>query len=620
MSNTPKIRFSGFTEDWEQRKVSEIAIEKLSNGIVNNQVNDETGLRHINVINMYDSDKIHPEKLTFSGYDEDAVKKCNVELGDIFLTRSSLKPEGIAEANVLLDSGRFVYDDHLIRLKVDKENYNPFFVKLNLSEKTFKRQFIVRAKTTAFTTIGQEDIAECSGLFPKREEQEKIGIYFSHLDHLITLHQRKYDDTKLLKKYMLQKMFPQNGQKVPEIRFSGFTGDWEQRKLEDFGKATGGTSIESEFSEDGIYKVVSIGSYSENSVYNDQGIRAIKSDKTSNRVLNRNDLTMILNDKTTSGNIIGRVLLIEESGIYVYNQRTERIEINLDEYDPVFLYEMLNAPNIREKIIKQAQGNTQIYVNWTAISLLEYMIPSKEEQVKIGEYLHNISNLITLHQRKYDDTKLLKKYMLQKMFPQNVQKVPEIRFSGFTGDWEQRKLGELGEIMTGSTPSTSKSEYYSEEGIPWVTPTDINALTISDTPKKLSEKGMKVGRVVPANTILCTCIASIGKNALLTVKGSFNQQINSLTPSAENDSYFLLTESELWSEKMKRMAASGTMQIVNKTEFSELDTMVPSLDEQKIIGLYFRNLDHLITLHQRKCDELKELKKYMLQNMFPQKG
>ena len=170
--------------------------------------------------------------------------------------------------------------------------------------------------------------------------------------------------------------------------------------------------------------------------------------------------------------------------------------------------------------------------------------------------------------------------------------------------------------MTGSTPSTSKSEYYSEEGIPWVTPTDINALTISDTPKKLSEKGMKVGRVVPANTILCTCIASIGKNALLTVKGSFNQQINSLTPSAENDSYFLLTESELWSEKMKRMAASGTMQIVNKTEFSELDTMVPSLDEQKIIGLYFRNLDHLITLHQQKCEELKKIKKFMLQKMF----
>ena len=154
--------------------------------------------------------------------------------------------------------------------------------------------------------------------------------------------------------------------------------------------------------------------------------------------------------------------------------------------------------------------------------------------------------------------------------------------------------------MTGSTPSTSNIEYYSEDGIPWVTPTDINALTISDTPRKLSEKGMEVGRVVPANTILCTCIASIGKNVLLTVKGSFNQQINSLTPSAENDAYFLLTESELWSNKMKRIAASGTMQIINKTEFSELITLVPSTDEQKTIGSYFQSLDHLITLHHRQ--------------------
>ena len=191
-ADVPEIRFDGFTDAWEQRKVSELAVEKLSNGIMNNQTNDETGVRHINVINMYDSDKIHPERLTFSGCDQEAVKKCNVAWGDIFLTRSSLKPEGIAEANVLLDFGCFVYDDHLIRLKVDKEKYDPFFVKLSLSGSAFKRQFIVRAKTTAFTTIGQEDIAECFGLFPEKEEQEKIGTYFVTFDHLITLHQRKY--------------------------------------------------------------------------------------------------------------------------------------------------------------------------------------------------------------------------------------------------------------------------------------------------------------------------------------------------------------------------------------------------------------------------------------------
>lgn len=179
-------------------------------------------------------------------------------------------------------------------------------------------------------------------------------------------------------------------------------------------------------------------------------------------------------------------------------------------------------------------------------------------------------------------------------------KKPAIRFKEFTDAWEQRELWELGEITTGSTPSTANSDFYSENGMPWVTPTDINALTISDTPRKLSEEGAKIGRVVPANTILCTCIASIGKNTLLTVKGSFNQQINSLTPYKENDAYFLLTESALWSEKMKQMAASGTMQIVNKSEFSGLKTMVPIFKEQHQIGQYFRSLDTLITLHQRK--------------------
>ena len=197
---------------------------------------------------------------------------------------------------------------------------------------------------------------------------------------------------------------------------------------------------------------------------------------------------------------------------------------------------------------------------------------------------------------------------------------PKIRFNGFTEDWEQRKLGELGNIMTGSTPSTSHEEYYSDDGIPWVTPTDIETNLISDTPRKLSKDGEKVGRVVPANTILVTCIASIGKNALLQVKGSFNQQINSLTPNDKNDPYFLLTESALWSEKMKKQAAAATMQIVNKTEFSEIETYVPCKEEQYTIGIYFEQLDHLITLHQRKWEQTKKLKKFMLQKMFPQNG
>lgn len=178
-------------------------------------------------------------------------------------------------------------------------------------------------------------------------------------------------------------------------------------------------------------------------------------------------------------------------------------------------------------------------------------------------------------------------------------------------------MGELGAITTGNTPSTSVSEYYSDDGMIWVTPTDISNNITYETEKKLSKLGQQVGRVVPKNTILVTCIASIGKNTMLGKSGSFNQQINGLTPNEiKYVPYFLFTESTLWSAQMKKSAAAGTMQIVNRTEFSELKTWIPTYEEQKKIGAYFANLDRLITLHQRKLDMLKKLKSACLSEMF----
>ena len=198
---------------------------------------------------------------------------------------------------------------------------------------------------------------------------------------------------------------------------------------------------------------------------------------------------------------------------------------------------------------------------------------------------------------------------------------PALRFKGFTYTWKQRKLGELGTITTGNTPSTAVAEYYSDDGMVWVTPTDISENITYEAEKKLSKLGQQVGRVVPKNTILVTCIASIGKNTMLGNTGSFNQQINGLTPNENKyEPYFLLTESALWSAQMKKSAAAGTMQIVNRTEFSELKTWTTTLAEQKQIGSYFRNLDRLITLHQRKYDKLTNMKKSMLEKMFPKNG
>ena len=134
----------------------------------------------------------------------------------------------------------------------------------------------------------------------------------------------------------------------------------------------------------------------------------------------------------------------------------------------------------------------------------------------------------------------------------------------------------------------------------WVTPTDINSNITMDTERKLSIIGEKVARVIPANSILCTCIASIGKNTFLPVKCAFNQQINALTPYNDNDPYFLYTNSYHWSQTMKKGAGGLTFQIVNKTEFSNIETIVPKISEQKKIGALFKQLDEIITLHQRE--------------------
>ena len=394
MGNMPNIRFKHYTDDWEQRKLSEITTEKLSNGIMNHPSEENTDVKHINVINMYTADKIHIEDLTDSEYDDEAIKKCNVEIGDIFLTRSSVKPEGIAEANVLLDSGRFVFDDHLIRMKIDKNKYDALFVKICLGSPLIKRQFIMKSKTTAFTTIGQDDIASCDGIFPLLAEQRKISEFFSNLDNHITLHQHKCDESKELKKYMLQKMFPKNGKKQPEIRFNGFADDWEQRKLGDeaIEILAGGDIDKEKATEEGKYPIYA------NALTND-GIVGYYDDYY--RV------------KAPAVTVTGRGEVGHAQARMTDFTPVVRLLAIRSNHDCYFLENAIN----NHKVIVESTGVPQLTV--PQLSAYEIFFPSNiEEETKIGEYFHSLDNLITLHQRKCDEYKELKKYLLQNMFPQ----------------------------------------------------------------------------------------------------------------------------------------------------------------------------------------------------------
>ncbi|MDU2619658.1 MAG: restriction endonuclease subunit S, partial [Ruminococcus sp.] len=264
-------------------------------------------------------------------------------------------------------------------------------------------------------------------------------------------------------------------------------------------------------------------------------------------------------------------------------------------------------------------------------SLLEYMIPSKEEQVKIGEYLHSISNLITLHQRKCDETKKLKKYMLQKMFPQNGRKVPEIRFKGFTDEWEQRKFDDLADYKKGPFGSALKKDMFVPKSDMTVKVYEQqNAINkdwhleryfiTEEYANKLS------GFRVEGGDIIVSCAGTIGETYEIPLDaepGIINQALMRIKvkESIVNKKMFNILFTNMIDD-FTRVHSNGSA-IKNIPPFSDLKPMVvfvPKMDEQNKISSYLSNLDHLITLHQHKCEELKKLKKFMLQNMFTQKN
>ena len=409
---------------------------------------------------------------------------------------------------------------------------------------------------------------------------------------------------------------------IPKLRFKGYEDAWEQRKLGEFGISTGGTSIESEFVDDGNYKVISIGSYSETSQYTDQGLRVNKTSKTNSRILNKNDLTMILNDKTSSGKIIGRVLIINEDDSYVYNQRTQRIEVNKDYFSPIFLYQYLNADNIRSKIIRAAQGNTQIYVNWTTISEIEYIVPmNKREQEKIANYYNSLDNLITLHQRKYDSLKSMKKTLLSKMFPKNGEVVPEIRFKGYTDAWEQRKVSEITKFHKQGYYTTEEyndnKKYYLLRG------TDLtgNKLVLKDTPKiDATEKDYDAFKTEIGDFLIVRS-GNVGTYGIVDVDipaifGSYLIDFRFDTEKVTNEFFGYFYQSERFQSQLNKITQSSANININAENIKSTYISLPVLTEQKKISNIMSALDNCITLHQRKLDELKNMMKTLLQQMF----
>ena len=267
---------------------------------------------------------------------------------------------------------------------------------------------------STFESINGKDLKSSDIYISNYKEEKSIGNIFQTLTKTIQLHERKYEELALIKKALLQKFFPKKDVIKPEVRYKNFSDAWEQRKLGEITSHRGGTAIEKYFDENGEYKVISIGSYGLNSKYVDQNIRAKSNEITNERVVHAGELTMVLNDKTANGTIIGRSLLIENDNEYVINQRTEIITPK-ENFNNKFAYTLLNGP-FRNKVRRIVQGGTQIYVNYSSVEKLTVFLPNIKEQEKIAEFFHDFDSLIALHQRKLEKLKQLKKFLLQNMF------------------------------------------------------------------------------------------------------------------------------------------------------------------------------------------------------------
>ena len=314
---------------------------------------------------------------------------------------------------------------------------------------------------------------------------------------------------------------------------------------------------------------------------------------------------------------IGKTAILRKKGCT--NQGFQSIVPHENELDSYFIYS--RSEELKKYGETVGAGSTFVEVSGKQMANMNLLLPkSIEEQQKIGEYFSNLDHLITLHQRKLDKLKTLKKAMLEKMFPKNGESVPEIRFSGFTDDWEQRKLGEIADIIGGGTPSTSIDEYWDGD-IDWYAPAEISdKIFVSSSERKITQEGYDNSstKLLPIGTVLFTSRAGIGKTAILRKKGCTNQGFQSIVPHEnELDSYFIYSRSEELKKYGETVGAGSTFVEVSGKQMANMNLLLPkSIEEQQKIGEYFSNLDHLITLHQRKLDKLKTLKKAMLEKMF----
>ena len=402
----------------------------------------------------------------------------------------------------------------------------------------------------------------------------------------------------------------------PNIRFRGYTEDWEQRKFPEFVSFFNGlTYTPNDVQETGTLVLRS------SNVKNGEIIDAdnvyVNDRVVTTENVQEGDIIVVVRNGSRA--LIGKHAQIKASmpntviGAFMSGMRSEHSS---------FVNALLDTSAFENEIAKN-MGATINQITGYMFSKMEFMIPAGEEQKKIGEYFSNLDNLITLHQRKCEETRKLKKYMLQKMFPQNGKKFPEIRFKGFTEDWEQRKLGEIADL---TSSKRVHAQDYVDSGIPFYRGKEISELRehkpVSEVLYITEEKYKEMAKLYGSpqvGDLLITAVGTIGNTWVVDNVPFYFKDGNLIwfKNIKCNPNYLdYVLSSDDGQKKIDVSAIGSNQKALTMVKLNELKFMFPNDDEQVKIGEYFSCLDNLITLHQQKYEELQKIKKFMLQNMF----
>ncbi len=391
----PKIRFKGFTKDWEQRKL----IDYLE---VSSEKNRDNRFTKDDVLSVSGEYGI-VNQIEFQGRSFAGASVSNygvVENGDVVYTKSPLKsnPYGIIKTNKgipgIVSTLYAVYKPK----EITDSKFVQIYFELDSRMNSYMHPLVNKGAKNDMK-VSAENALKGMVSFPKKDEQEMISLYFSNLDHLITLHQRKCEQTKNLKKYMLQKMFPQNGAKVPEIRFNGFTHDWEQRKLgDDLVSIHTGTNLLGSITNTGM-PLIKMGNI-QRGYFDTSKVEFLAENEQPDKadIVNYGDF--FFNTRNTLELVGKGATWMKNSGEYAFNSNIARFELR--NLDTIFFNYLYNTDYMTKQIHARAMGTTSVAAIYPrTLDSVEYLAPCMKEQQKIGAYFKQLDHLITLHQRQH---------------------------------------------------------------------------------------------------------------------------------------------------------------------------------------------------------------------------